>query len=61
MGGPFVHHSRMDGLDRIHSEVFVYCPNEAKRAWLRELEALSMLGMDSLFWRSTSVGHDEAP
>lgn len=61
MGGPFVHHSRVDGLDRIHSEVFVYCPNEAKRAWLRELEALSMLGMDSLFWRSTSVAHDEAP
>ncbi|MFM9143122.1 MAG: DUF4837 family protein [Bacteroidota bacterium] len=60
MGGPFVHHSRVDGLDRIHSEVFVYCPNETKRAWLRELEAMSLVGIDSLFWKPTPVNHDAA-
>lgn len=40
MGGPFVHRAwERNGLV-YHAEAFVYCPNEPKRAWLRELEAL---------------------
>ena len=48
MGGPFVHHTWNSGKDRMHSEVFVYNPNEPKRAWLRELESLSLACADSM-------------
>jgi hypothetical protein len=40
MGGPFVHRAWEKNGFMYHAEAFVYCPNEPKRAWLRELEAL---------------------
>lgn len=40
MGGPFVHRAWIMNRHAYHAEAFVYCPNEPKRAWLRELEAL---------------------
>ena len=55
MGGPFVHHAWVSGSDRVHSEVFVYNPNEAKRGWLRELEALSLACADSMIRRENSL------
>jgi len=55
MGGPFVHHTWTSGKDRWHSEVFVYNPNEPKRAWLRELESLSLAFADSMVQRNSSL------
>ncbi len=55
MGGPFVHHTWNSGKDRLHSEVFVYNPNEPKRAWLRELESLSLACADSMVQRDQSM------
>jgi len=40
MGGPFVHRAWFGKGVAYHAEAFVYAPNEPKRAWLRELEAL---------------------
>lgn len=40
MGGPFVHRAWLSHRFSYHAEAFVYAPNESKRAWLRELEAL---------------------
>jgi hypothetical protein len=50
MGGPFVHRAWISHGFSYHAEAFVYCPNESKRAWLRELEALlsSIVETDSL-------------
>ncbi len=49
MGGPFVHRSWLREGVAYHAEAFVYAPNEPKRAWLRELEALltSMVSVES--------------
>lgn len=49
MGGPFVHRAWQKNELIYHAEAFVYCPNEPKRAWLRELEALlsAMATVDS--------------
>ncbi len=40
MGGPFVHRAWLRSGVVYHAEAFVYCPNEPKKVWLRELEAL---------------------
>lgn len=40
MGGPFVHRQWNANGRTLSAEAFVYAPNQPKRAWLRELEAL---------------------